>query len=46
MDVLGIDRIMFSVDYPFSANEDGRAFLENTSISLENKEIATVLKRI
>ena len=29
---------MFSVDYPFSANEDGRAFLDNTSISLEDKE--------
>ena len=24
----GIDRLMFSVDYPYATNEDGRAFLE------------------
>ena len=29
--VLGIDRMMFSVDYPFSPNEHGRQFLEALS---------------
>ncbi len=28
-EVVGIDRIMFSVDYPFSPNTDGRAFLDS-----------------
>ena len=27
-EVLGIDRLLFSVDYPFSPNEKGRAFLD------------------
>ncbi len=27
-EVLGIDRLLFSVDYPFSPNEHGRAFLD------------------
>jgi predicted TIM-barrel fold metal-dependent hydrolase len=29
LDVIGIDRIMFSVDYPFSPNTNGRAFLDS-----------------
>ena len=29
----GIDRIMFSVDYPYATNEQGRAFLEKISLS-------------
>ena len=29
LDVLGIDRLMFSVDYPFSPNTNGRAYLES-----------------
>ena len=29
----GIDRIMFSVDYPYASNAQGRAFLERTSLS-------------
>jgi uncharacterized protein len=36
--VLGIDRIIFSVDYPFSPNEQGRAFLDAASLSPEDKE--------
>ena len=28
IDVVGIDRLMFSVDYPFSPNTGGRAFLD------------------
>jgi uncharacterized protein len=29
LDVIGIDRVMFSVDYPFSPNTSGRAFLDS-----------------
>ena len=29
MEVIGIDRMMFSVDYPFSPNTNGRAFLDS-----------------
>ncbi|GAB4042011.1 amidohydrolase family protein [Spirosoma jeollabukense] len=28
----GVDRILFSVDYPFSANEQGRAFLNSINL--------------
>jgi predicted TIM-barrel fold metal-dependent hydrolase len=38
MQVMGADRILFSVDYPFSANEQGRAFLHHASISPAEKE--------
>jgi predicted TIM-barrel fold metal-dependent hydrolase len=33
LEVVGADRIMFSVDYPYSSNEQGRAFLEKLSLS-------------
>ncbi len=33
----GADRILFSVDYPFSANAAGRQFLDNLPISPEDK---------
>jgi predicted TIM-barrel fold metal-dependent hydrolase len=33
MQVLGADRILFSVDYPFSSNRQGRAFLDGLAIS-------------
>ncbi len=36
--VLGVDRILFSVDYPFSANKTGRAFLDSLPVSAEDKE--------
>jgi len=29
----GIDRIMFSVDYPYSPNTKGRAFLDRLSLA-------------
>lgn len=29
----GIDRILFSVDYPYAPNERGRAFLQSLSLS-------------
>ena len=32
LQVMGSDRILFSVDYPFSTNEQGRAFLESASL--------------
>jgi predicted TIM-barrel fold metal-dependent hydrolase len=38
LQVVGADRIIFSVDYPFSANEQGRAFLDHASISPADKE--------
>lgn len=38
LQVMGADRIIFSVDYPFSSNEQGKAFLENAPISVEEKE--------
>jgi uncharacterized protein len=36
--VVGIDRIMFSVDYPFSPNTLGRKFLDSLAISPEDME--------
>jgi len=38
LQVMGADRIIFSVDYPFSANEHGRIFLASASISPADKE--------
>ncbi len=38
LQVMGADRIIFSVDYPHSTNEQGRAFLESASISPADKE--------
>lgn len=33
LEVIGADRILFSVDYPFSSTEQGRAFLDKLSLS-------------
>jgi predicted TIM-barrel fold metal-dependent hydrolase len=33
LQTFGIDRLMFSVDYPYASNEDGRAFLDNLPLS-------------
>jgi uncharacterized protein len=33
LSTFGIDRLMFSVDYPYSSNDDGRAFLERLPLS-------------
>jgi uncharacterized protein len=38
LQVMGADRIIFSVDYPFSTNEQGRAFLDHAAISPAEKE--------
>lgn len=39
--VVGIDRILFSVDYPFSPNTLGRGFLNNLAVSPEDMEKIT-----
>lgn len=36
--VVGIDRILFSVDYPFSSTTVGRRFLDNLAVSPEDRE--------
>ena len=36
--VVGADRVMFSVDYPFSTNEQGRAFLDSLPVSATDLE--------
>jgi predicted TIM-barrel fold metal-dependent hydrolase len=39
IDTFGIDNVMFSVDYPFSTNEQGKTYLdEMASLSQEQKE--------
>lgn len=38
LEVLGADRLMYSVDYPFLGNENARTFLENAPISQQDKE--------
>lgn len=38
LQVMGADRIIFSVDYPYSTNKQGRTFLDNASISPADKE--------
>lgn len=38
LSVVGADRILFSVDYPFSTNEVARAFLDAAPISQEDRE--------
>ncbi len=39
MDVLGVDRIIHSVDYPFILNDDALSFVENASITEYEKEL-------
>jgi predicted TIM-barrel fold metal-dependent hydrolase len=40
IDVVGIDRLLFSVDYPFSPNTRGRAFLDSLAGVLGTDDIA------
>jgi uncharacterized protein len=35
--VLGVDRVLFSVDHPFGANTDGRAMLDALPLSPPDK---------
>jgi len=36
--VVGADRVIFAVDYPYSSNEEGRAFLESAPLSPADRE--------
>jgi predicted TIM-barrel fold metal-dependent hydrolase len=38
IDTFGIDRILFSVDYPFSTNEQGAEYLKNLNLSQDQLE--------
>jgi hypothetical protein len=38
LQVIGADHIMFSVDYPFSSNAEGRAFLNSLPVSTQDAE--------
>ncbi|MFL1380812.1 amidohydrolase family protein [Nocardiopsis protaetiae] len=38
VDMLGVDRIMYSVDYPFVGNEGAAAFLEKSDLSPQDRE--------
>ena len=40
LDVIGIDRLMFSVDYPFSPNTRGRDYLEGLTELLTEDDLA------
>ncbi len=41
MDTFGADRIMFSVDYPYSPNKSGKKFLKEMDVSHKEKEKIT-----
>jgi predicted TIM-barrel fold metal-dependent hydrolase len=45
MDVVGIDRLLFSVDYPYSPNTRGRAFLDSLPEILDPGDIAKLTHR-
>ncbi len=45
LDVIGIDRLMFSVDYPFSPNTRGRAYLDELKSSLSPNDLAKLSHR-
>ncbi len=38
LDTFGVDRILFSVDYPYSLNKVGKKFLDEMKVSVEEKE--------
>lgn len=38
LEVVGIDRLIYSIDYPFSPNTKGKAFLDSLSLSAEDME--------
>jgi predicted TIM-barrel fold metal-dependent hydrolase len=42
LDVVGIERLMFSVDYPFSPNTNGRAFLDRVPPLLDPDGLASL----
>ena len=38
LEVVGIDRMLFSIDYPFSSNGRGRSFLNSLDLAPEDRE--------
>ncbi len=38
LQVLGAEHILFSIDYPYSSNEQGRTFLDQAALSSQEKE--------
>jgi predicted TIM-barrel fold metal-dependent hydrolase len=45
MDVVGLDRLLFSVDYPFSSNMRGRTFLDSLGGLLSPEDMAKLTHR-
>ncbi len=45
VDVAGIHRLLFSIDYPFSANTRGRAFIDSLPEILGPDDIAALTHR-
>jgi predicted TIM-barrel fold metal-dependent hydrolase len=45
LEVVGIDRLLFSVDYPYSPNARGRALLDNLPDILGAEDIAKLTHR-
>jgi predicted TIM-barrel fold metal-dependent hydrolase len=45
LDVVGIDRLMFSVDYPFSPNTKGRAYLTELAQTLTSEDLEKLTHR-
>jgi predicted TIM-barrel fold metal-dependent hydrolase len=45
LDVVGIDRLMFSIDYPFSPNGRGRDFLDSLQKVLAPEDLAKLVHR-
>ncbi|MGO9570419.1 MAG: amidohydrolase family protein [Desulfomonilaceae bacterium] len=42
LEVIGADRIMFGVDYPYSPNPDGRKFLDSASAHLKPGDLVKI----
>jgi predicted TIM-barrel fold metal-dependent hydrolase len=45
IEVVGIDRMLFSVDYPFSPNTRGRAYLDSLAGTLSSDDLAKLTHR-
>ena len=45
LEVVGIDRLMFSIDYPFSANTLGREYLHELEPTLDEDDLAKLTHR-
>jgi len=43
-DVVGLSRLLFSVDYPFSPNTRGRAFLDSLADMMSAEELASLAR--